>query len=120
MAGTGWRIERRLAGRWNRAACLPAGAAAAFPTGTRLAQLADRVASRCAEVELPNGDEVATSTAQPPHPASGGGGGADVLQQHHLRYWFNRHRLLEADGDLPPIELEQTHHHEAFGLIEAG
>jgi putative transposase len=34
--------------------------------------------------------------------------------------WFNRHRLLEVDGDLPPIELEQAHYRQASGLIEAG
>jgi len=35
--------------------------------------------------------------------------------------WFNHHRLLESNGDLPPIELEQTYyrlHHS--DLAEAG
>jgi putative transposase len=34
--------------------------------------------------------------------------------------WFNRHRLLEVNGDLPPIELEQAHYRQAPGLTEAG
>jgi len=34
--------------------------------------------------------------------------------------WFNRHRLLEINGDLPPIELEQAHHRHTTGLTEAG
>ena len=39
----------------------------------------------------------------------------------HYVYWFNHHRLLEINGDLPPIELEQTYyrlHHS--DLAEAG
>jgi putative transposase len=34
--------------------------------------------------------------------------------------WFNRHRLLEVNGDLPPVELEQAHYRQATGLTEAG
>ncbi len=34
--------------------------------------------------------------------------------------WFNHHRLLEVNGDLPPIELEQAHYRQATGLDEAG
>jgi putative transposase len=34
--------------------------------------------------------------------------------------WFNRHRLLEVNGDLPPIELEQAHYRHTTGLTEAG
>ena len=39
----------------------------------------------------------------------------------HYVHWFNHHRLLESNGDLPPIELEQTYyrlHHS--DLAEAG
>jgi putative transposase len=28
----------------------------------------------------------------------------------HYVHWFNHHRLLEINGDLPPIELEQAHY----------
>ena len=34
--------------------------------------------------------------------------------------WFNRHRLLEVNGDLPPIELEQAHYRHTTGLTGAG
>jgi putative transposase len=34
--------------------------------------------------------------------------------------WFNRHRLLEVNGDPPPVELEQAHYRHATGLTEAG
>ncbi len=34
--------------------------------------------------------------------------------------WFNRHRLLEINGDLPPIELEQAHYRHTSDLTEAG
>jgi putative transposase len=34
--------------------------------------------------------------------------------------WFNQHRLLEVNGDLPPIELEQAHYRQATGLTLAG
>ena len=39
----------------------------------------------------------------------------------HYVHWFNHHRLLESNGDLPPIQLEQTYyrlHHS--DLAEAG
>ena len=29
--------------------------------------------------------------------------------------WFNHHRLLEVNGDLPPIELEQAHYRHTAG-----
>jgi len=38
----------------------------------------------------------------------------------HWVDWFNQHRLLEINGDLPPIELEQAHYRQATGLTEAG
>jgi putative transposase len=38
----------------------------------------------------------------------------------HWVDWFNRHRLLEVNGDLPPIELEQAHYGQATDLTEAG
>ena len=34
--------------------------------------------------------------------------------------WFNHHRLLEVNGDLPPVELEQAHYRQAPSLTEAG
>jgi putative transposase len=34
--------------------------------------------------------------------------------------WFNHHRLLEVNGDLPPIELEQAHYRHTAGLTETG
>jgi putative transposase len=34
--------------------------------------------------------------------------------------WFNHHRLLEVNGDLPPIELEQAHYRHTTGLTETG
>jgi putative transposase len=34
--------------------------------------------------------------------------------------WFNQHRLLEVNGDLPPIELEQAHYRQTTGLTETG
>jgi putative transposase len=36
-------------------------------------------------------------------------------------HWFNHDRLLEANGDLPPVELEQAYHslHNS-DLAEAG
>jgi hypothetical protein len=30
-------------------------------------------------------------------------------QKKHYVHWFNHPRLLEVNGDLPPIELEQTY-----------
>jgi putative transposase len=38
----------------------------------------------------------------------------------HWVDWFNRHRLLETNGDLPPIELEQAHYRHTTDLDEAG
>jgi putative transposase len=39
----------------------------------------------------------------------------------HYVHWFNHHRLLETNGDLPPVELEQAYYcrHDP-GLAEAG
>lgn len=34
--------------------------------------------------------------------------------------WFNRHRLLEVNGDFPPIGLEHAHYRHTTGLTEAG
>jgi putative transposase len=34
--------------------------------------------------------------------------------------WFNHHRLLEVNGDLPPIELEHAHYRHTTDLTEAG
>jgi putative transposase len=34
--------------------------------------------------------------------------------------WFNHHRLLEVNGDLPPVELEQAHYRHTTGLTETG
>jgi putative transposase len=34
--------------------------------------------------------------------------------------WFNHHRLLEVNGDLPPVELEQAHYRQHTDLAEAG
>jgi len=33
--------------------------------------------------------------------------------------WFNDHRLLEVNGDLPPVQLEQAHHRQHADLTEA-
>jgi len=38
----------------------------------------------------------------------------------HWVDWFNRHRLLEVNGDLPPIELEHAHYRQTTDLTEAG
>jgi putative transposase len=34
--------------------------------------------------------------------------------------WFNHSRLLEACGDIPPVELEQAHYRQHAALTEAG
>jgi len=34
--------------------------------------------------------------------------------------WFNHHRLLEINGDIPPIELGQAYYRQATGIDEAG
>ena len=34
--------------------------------------------------------------------------------------WFNQHRLLEVNGDLPLIELEHAHYRQHPDLDEAG
>ena len=38
----------------------------------------------------------------------------------HWVDWFNRHRLLEVNGDLPPIELEHAHDRHTTGLDQTG
>jgi transposase InsO family protein len=39
----------------------------------------------------------------------------------HYVHWFNQHRLLETNGDLPPVELEQAYYcRHNPGLAEAG
>jgi putative transposase len=38
----------------------------------------------------------------------------------HWVDWFNRHRLLEVNGDLPPIELEQAYYRQTTGLDQTG
>jgi len=38
----------------------------------------------------------------------------------HWVDWFNHHRLLEVNGDLPPVEFEQAHYRQASSLTEAG
>jgi putative transposase len=39
----------------------------------------------------------------------------------HYVHWFNQHRLLEANGDLPPVELEQAYYcRHNPGFAEAG
>lgn len=38
----------------------------------------------------------------------------------HYVDWFNHHRLLEVNGDLPPIELEAAYYRQTNGLAEAG
>ena len=39
----------------------------------------------------------------------------------HYVHWFNHHRLLESNGDLPPIELEQAYYRlHNSDLAEAG
>ena len=38
----------------------------------------------------------------------------------HYVHWFNHHRLLEVNGDLPPNELEQAYYRQHTGLAETG
>jgi putative transposase len=38
----------------------------------------------------------------------------------HYVDWFNRHRLFEACGDIPPAELEAAYYRQNTGLAEAG
>lgn len=38
----------------------------------------------------------------------------------HWVDWFNQHRLLEVNGDLPPVELERAHYRQTNGLTETG
>jgi putative transposase len=38
----------------------------------------------------------------------------------HYIDWFNRHRLFEACGDIPPVELEAAYYRQNTALAEAG
>jgi putative transposase len=38
----------------------------------------------------------------------------------HYVHWFNHHRLLEVNGDIPPTELEQAYYRQHTDLAEAG
>ena len=38
----------------------------------------------------------------------------------HYVDWYNRHRLFEACGDIPPAELEAAYYRQNAGLAEAG
>jgi putative transposase len=38
----------------------------------------------------------------------------------HYVHWFNTKRLLEINGDLPPVELEQAYYRHNTGLAETG
>jgi len=38
----------------------------------------------------------------------------------HWVDWFNHHRLLQVNGDIPPVELEQAHYRQHTDLDEAG
>ena len=38
----------------------------------------------------------------------------------HYVHWFNNHRLLEVNGDIPPNELEQAYYRQHTDLAEAG
>ena len=39
-------------------------------------------------------------------------------QTLHYVHWFNHHRLLEVNGDLPPNELKQAYYRQHTGLAE--
>ena len=47
---------------------------------------------------------------------------AEQVEAATLHYidWFNRQRLFEACGDIPPAELEAAHYRQNAGLAEAG
>ncbi len=47
---------------------------------------------------------------------------AEHVETETLDYvhWFNTERLMEINGDLPPIELEQAHYRHNTDLAEAG
>jgi putative transposase len=38
----------------------------------------------------------------------------------HYVDWFNRQRLFEACGDIPPAELEAAYYRQNTGLAETG
>lgn len=46
---------------------------------------------------------------------------ADDVERETLHYvhWFNHDRLMEVNGDVPPIELEQAYYARKAGLTEA-
>jgi putative transposase len=42
-------------------------------------------------------------------------------QTLHYVHWFNHDRLMEVNGDIPPIELENAYYaRQTTGLAEAG
>ena len=43
----------------------------------------------------------------------------EIATLHYID-WFNRHRLFEACGDIPPAELETAYYRQNTGLAEAG
>jgi putative transposase len=47
---------------------------------------------------------------------------AEQVELATLRYvdWFNRQRLFEACGDIPPAELEAAYYRQNTSLAEAG
>jgi len=47
---------------------------------------------------------------------------AEQVELATLHYvdWFNRHRLFEACGDIPPAELEAAYYRQNSALAEAG
>lgn len=47
---------------------------------------------------------------------------ADDVERETMYYvdWFNHDRLMEVNGDIPPIELEQAHYARKASLAEAG
>ena len=48
--------------------------------------------------------------------------GLDDVELATLKYvdWFNHRRLHSACGDIPPVELEDTHYRSIAGLTEPG
>jgi putative transposase len=46
-------------------------------------------------------------------------GQVEVATLHYID-WFNRQRLFEACGDMPPAELEAAYYRQNTALVEAG
>jgi putative transposase len=48
--------------------------------------------------------------------------GLEHVEVETMRWvdWFNHERLLEANGDLPPIELEQAYYRRYPQLVPSG